>query len=160
MKTKGLTMHAIRLVCILAFAIPESPASAEDWPQYLGPTRNSLSPQKGILRRWPDKGPEVLWTAPVGKGFGGPVVKDGKVYLLDRDDKVGDNLRCLDFASGKELWNFAYDAPGTVMFPGSRSVPTVDGDQVYSCGHNGDVYCVDATTHKPVWSRNLWTWSV
>src|ERR1041384_4881694 len=83
----------------------------DDWPQYLGPTRNSLSPQKGILRTWPEKGPEVLWTASVGRGFGGPVVKDGKVYLLDRDDKAGDNLRCLDFANGKDLWHFGYDAP-------------------------------------------------
>lgn len=115
-----------------------------------------MSPQKGILRSWPEKGPEVLWTAPVGRGFGGPVVKDGKVYLLDRDDKVGDNLRCLDLSNGKELWHFAYDAPGTVMFPGSRSVPTVDGKHVYTCGHNGDLYCIDINTHKPVWNKNIW----
>ena len=53
-------------------------------------------------------GPEVLWTANVGIGFGGPVIKDGKVYLLDRDDKVGDKLRCFDLSSGKELWSFGY----------------------------------------------------
>jgi outer membrane protein assembly factor BamB len=35
------------------------------------------------------------------------VVKDGKVYLLDRDDEVGDNLRCFNLADGTELWNFA-----------------------------------------------------
>jgi hypothetical protein len=57
---------------------------AQDWPKYLGPDRNSKSPQKGILRLWPEKGPDVLWTADVGIGFGGPVVKDGKVCLLDR----------------------------------------------------------------------------
>jgi len=131
-------------------------ASAGDWPQYLGPNRNSTSAEKGILRTWPEKGPEVLWTATVGRGFGGPVIKDGKVYLLDRDDKVGDKLRCLDFANGKELWSFAYDAPGTVMFPGSRSVPTVDGKHVYTCGHNGDLYCLDINTHKPVWNKNVW----
>ncbi len=130
---------------------------AEDWPQYLGPKRNSTSSQKGILLAWPEKGPEVLWTADVGIGYGGPVVKDGKVYLLDRDDKVGDNMRCFDFSNGKELWNFAYDAPGAVMFPGSRSVPAVDGNRVYSCGPYGDLYCIDINTHKPVWNKNIWT---
>ena len=50
---------------------------AADWPQYLGPDRNSISPEKGILRSWPENGPEVLWTVTVGKGFGGPVIKDG-----------------------------------------------------------------------------------
>ena len=148
--------HRKALVCVASLILLANSAFAEDWPQYLGPTRNSIWPQKGLLRSWPEKGPEVLWTVPVGRGFGGPVVKGGKVYLLDRDDKVGDNLRCLDLSNGKELWSFAYDAPGTVMFPGSRSVPTVDGDKIYSCGHNGDLYCVDTKTHKPVWNKNVW----
>ncbi len=148
--------HRKSLIYVISLTLLAHTASAEDWPQYLGPTRNSMSPQKGILRTWPEKGPEVLWTAPVGRGYGGPAVKDGKVYLLDRDDKVGDNLRCLDLSNGKELWSFAYDAPGTVMFPGSRSVPAVDGDKVYSCGHNGDLYCIDIKTHKPVWNKNIW----
>jgi len=148
--------HRKALVWVSSLTLLANSASAEDWPQYLGPTRNSISPQKGLLRSWPEKGPEVLWTAAVGRGYGGPVIKDGKVYLLDRDDKVGDNLRCLDLANGKELWHFSYDAAGTVMFPGSRSVPTVDGDKVYSCGHNGDLYCIDIKTHKPVWNKNIW----
>ncbi len=132
-------------------------SESSDWPQYLGPDRNSTSPEKGILHSWPENGLEVLWTVPVNRGYGGPVIKDGKVYLLDRDDKVGDNIRCFDFSNGKELWNFAYDAPGEVMFPGSRSVPIVDGNYVYSCGHNGDLYCIDISTLKPVWNKNVWT---
>jgi outer membrane protein assembly factor BamB len=130
---------------------------AQDWPQYFGPNRNGVSTQKDLLRSWPPQGPEVLWTVNVGIGFGGPVVKDGKVYLLDRDDKVGDNLRCFDLSSGKELWNFGYDAPGSVMFPGSRSVPTLDGNLIYSCGPYGNLYCIDINTHKPVWNKNVWT---
>src|SRR4030042_2156031 len=130
---------------------------SQDWLQYLGPTRNGVSTQKGILRSWPEQGPEVLWTVNVGKGYGGPVVKDGKVYLLDRNDEVGDIMRCFDLFNGKELWQFGYDAPGSVMFPGSRSVPAVDGNYVYSCGHNGDLYCIDINKHKPVWNKNIWT---
>jgi outer membrane protein assembly factor BamB len=129
---------------------------AEDWPQYLGPSRNSISAQKGILRSWPEKGPEELWTVTLGRGFGGPVAKEGRVYLLDRDDKVGDNLRCFDLSNGKELWNFSYNAPGSVMFPGSRSIPIVDGNNVYSCGPYGDLYCISINTHKPVWNKNIW----
>jgi outer membrane protein assembly factor BamB len=129
----------------------------DDWPQYLGPKRNSTSPAKGLLRSWPQSGPDVLWTVPVGRGYGGPVIEDGKVYLLDRDDEVGDKLRCFALADGKELWSYAYDAPGSVMFPGSRSVPTVDGSRVYTCGHNGDLHCIDVDTRKPIWKANVWT---
>lgn len=152
-----MRFHTSSLVLFLfGVTVLTAPAGDLDWPQYLGPHRNSTSDQKGILRTWPTNGPAILWTVPVGKGFGGPVVKDGKVYLLDRDDKVGDTLRCLDLSTGKELWQFAYDAPGTAMFPGSRSVPAVDGNRVFSCGHNGDLYCIDINTHKPVWNKNVW----
>jgi hypothetical protein len=131
--------------------------SAQDWPQFLGPERNSTSPQKNLLRAWPESGPDHLWSVNLGIGYGGPVVKDGKVYLLDRDDEVGDKLRCFDLNTGEELWKFEYDAPGSVMFPGSRSVPIVDDNYVYSCGPYGDLYCLDIHTHKPVWNANIWT---
>ncbi len=153
MKIKIFRRSIILLLCISAL----NTATAQDWPQYLGPNRNSMSEQKGLLRTWPQQGPEVLWTAEVGIGFGGPVVKGGKVYLLDRDDKAGDKMRCFDLTTGKELWSFSYDSPGAVMFPGSRSVPIVDGNRVYSCGPNGNLYCIDINTHKPIWNKNVWT---
>ena len=132
-------------------------SKAQDWPQFLGPDRNSISPQKGLLRSWPEKGLEVLWAVNIGIGYGGPVVKNGKIYLLDREDGVCDIMRCFDLLTGKELWRYSYDAPGTLPFPGSRSVPIVDDRHVYSCGPNGDLYCIDIQTHQPVWKKNVWT---
>ncbi len=129
---------------------------AADWPGYLGPRRDGTSTQKGLLRTWPSEGPKVLWTVPLGVGFGGPAVSGGKVYLLDRDEKVGDSLRVFDLSTGKELWSFAYDAPASFMFSGSRTSPTVDGDFVYTCGPLGDLYAVSTSTHRPVWHKNIW----
>jgi outer membrane protein assembly factor BamB len=145
----------IKLITIIA-ALSVVCAFAADWPGYYGPRRDSTSTEKGLLRSWPKEGPKVLWTAPVGIGYGGPAVSGGKVYLLDRDDKVGDNLKCLDLANGKELWNFAYAAPYSANHPGSRSTPIVDGNNVYSCGQLGDLYCINTSTHKPVWNKNIW----
>jgi outer membrane protein assembly factor BamB len=149
----------LRLIFTTAFMLIfiTSNICAQDWPQFLGSERNSTSPQKNLLRSWPENGPDVLWTADLGIGYGGPVVKDGKVYLLDRDDQVGDKLGCFDLNSGEELWRFEYDAPGSVMFPGSRSVPVVDDKHIYSCGPYGDLYCLDLQTHQPVWNVNIWT---
>jgi outer membrane protein assembly factor BamB len=153
LKMKQSKMSLLLLVLLVCI----SNINAQDWPQYFGPNRDGVSSQKGILRSWPQQGPEVLWTTNIGIGFGGPVVKDGKVYLLDRDDKVGDKLRCFDLSNGKELWSFGYEAPGSVMFPGSRSVPLIDGNLIYSCGPYGNLYCIDINTHKPVWNKNVWT---
>ena len=147
-KPKILLLAAAFFTCLMSL-------QAQDWPQFLGPTRNSISPETGILRTWPETGPEVLWTAPVGIGYGGPVVKDGKIYILDRDDQVGDILRCFDMEDGKELWKFAYDAPGTFSFPGTRGVPAIDGNRVYSCGPYGDLYCLDINSHEPIWKKNI-----
>jgi outer membrane protein assembly factor BamB len=149
--------NKLKLIIVFAFIALINTVNAQDWPQFLGPHRNSTSDEKGILRSWPETGPEVLWTANVGIGYGGPVVKNGNVYLLDRIDSIGDNMRCFELATGKELWNCAISSPGSFPFPGSRSVPSVDGNFVYACGAVGDLFCVDINTHKPVWHKNIWT---
>jgi outer membrane protein assembly factor BamB len=143
------------VAALVAFSLT-SAAAAADWPSIYGPRRDSTSDQKALLRTWPEAGPKVLWTAPVGAGFGGPAVSDGKVFLLDREEEVGDTLRVFDLSSGKELWSFAYDAPGSFMFAGSRTTPTVDGEHVYTSGPLGDLYAISTKTRKPVWHKNIW----
>lgn len=150
MKRVSLLLTPLLLLCLAL------ESNAQDWPQYLGPNRDSKSAQKNLLRSWPADGPEVLWTDSIGIGYGGPVVQNGKIYFLDRNDETGDIMRCMDLNTGSELWRFAYAAPGSVMFPGSRSVPIVEGNHVYSCGPYGDLYCFDTESHKPVWNKNVW----
>nr|WP_319509964.1 PQQ-binding-like beta-propeller repeat protein [uncultured Draconibacterium sp.] len=153
-----MKINPINLLKVFCFVLAGTTSiQAQDWPQFLGPEGNSTSPQKNLLREWPENGPEVLWTTDVQIGFGGPVVKDGKVYMLDREDKYGDHVRCFDLNTGAELWKYSYESPGEVEFPGSRSVPAVDYKYVYSCGQNGELYCIDINTHEPVWTKNVWT---
>ena len=156
---KSRCKNTIRLLLVLLVTFPVITGielKAQDWPQFTGPNRNNTSPQKGLLRSWPENGPEVLWSVNIGIGYGGPVVKNGKIYLLDREDGVCDIMRCFNLKTGEELWKFSYDAPGTLPFPGSRSVPIVDDRHVYSVGPNGDLYCFDIQTYKPVWKKNVW----
>jgi outer membrane protein assembly factor BamB len=132
-------------------------AYAADWPQINGPTRDAVSTEKGLLKSWPEAGPKVLWTTAVGGGYGGPVVRDGELYFLDRVDDQKDILRCFDLATGAEKWRYEYDCPGKVGHTGSRTPPTVDDKYVYSVGLMGNFLCVDRKTHKPVWQKNLMT---
>lgn len=126
-----------------------------DWPQYRGPDQDGTSPEKGLLRSWPKGGPEVLWTVPLGVGYGGPAIRDGEVYILDRVDNTQDVLRCLDLDTGKELWRYAYDARGRLSHNGSRATPTVDEKYVYTIGPFGHIKCIDRTSHEVVWSKHL-----
>jgi outer membrane protein assembly factor BamB len=147
--------HSLKILAVM-LTVSVTTAVAADWPWIYGPRRDHTSEQKGLLRTWPPDGPKVLWTVPVGAGFGGPAVSGGNVYLLDRDEKVGDTLRVFDLASGKELWTFAYEAAGSFMFAGSRTTPTVDGEYVYTVGPIGDLHAISTKTRKPAWRKNIW----
>ena len=143
------------LLALVVLLFPPRLLRASDWPQFLGPDRNGVSSETGLVRSWPATGPKALWTVQLGGGFGGAAVQGGKVYVLDRLAEKQDVFRCFDLATGKEEWSCAFEAPGTVSFPGSRSTPAVDDRYVFGVGCFGGFYCVDRATHRPVWRQDL-----
>ncbi len=142
---------------LIAFCLLVSAVSAGDWPSFQGPKCNSVSSETGLARKWPASGPRVLWTVPVGEGYGGPAVRDGQVFLLDRVGSTTDTLRVFDLKDGHELWSCSYSAPceKKYAYPGSRSTPSVTEETVYVAGPMGDVVAIDRKTHKPLWHRNI-----
>ena len=142
------------LAVLVSSALSHSVA-AGDWPQFMGPKGDGTSVEKGLVRAWPAEGPKVLWTVPLGPGYGGAAIREGSVYLLDRVDQKQDVLRVLDLASGKEAWSFSYEAPGAISHDGSRSTPAVTDKFVYTIGPFGHFHCVDRATRQVVWKKNL-----
>lgn len=139
----------------LALAVLVTTAAAADWPQFMGPNGDGTSAEKGLARSWPTDGPKVLWTVPLGPGYGGAAIRDGKVCVLDRVDRQKDVLRCLALETGKEDWTFGYEAPGPIDHDGSRSTPAVGEKFVYTIGPFGHFHCLDRTSHEVVWKKNL-----
>ncbi len=157
----------LTLLCLLT-AIPY--AHADDWPGWMGPKRDNVWREKGILDAFPAGGPKVLWRAKVSNGFSGPAVADGLVVItdfvskadlspdnFDKDKFVGkERIQCLDAKTGAVKWTFDYDATYTVSYPnGPRCTPNIDAGKVYTLGAMGNLYCFDAKTGKVVWSRDL-----
>ncbi len=126
-----------------------------DWSQFLGPTRDGHSAEMGILRRWPETGPKELWSGDVGPGFGGAAIRDGEVYLFDREDDARNVLRCFDHETGEELWRLDHPAPGRLGYNGSRSVPAVGERLVFACDPFGRAVCVDRESGELVWQTDL-----
>lgn len=134
-----------------------SSSFAGDWPQFCGPNRNNISTETGLADSWPEAGPKVLWETEVHDGYSGPAIKDGKVYLIDRE---GDNslLRCLALDSGKELWRVSFADAAEMKskkFAGTRGTPTIAGDAAYLVTGYGTFACIDLKTKKVRWSHNL-----
>src|SRR6188768_2280321 len=68
----------------IAVVLSAAPVVADDWPQWLGPQRDGIWRETGILTSFPKAGPKVLWRVPIGGGYAGPAVANGLVYVTDR----------------------------------------------------------------------------
>ncbi|HJZ92824.1 MAG TPA: PQQ-binding-like beta-propeller repeat protein [Gemmataceae bacterium] len=128
--------------------------TGSDWPTFLGPTRDGVSPEKGILTRWPREGLKVVWEVPMGLGFAAPVVSKGRVFHFDR---FGDDnrLSCRTAETGKLLWKFEYPTDYRDLYgysPGPRACPMVDDDRVYVYGPEGMLHCLTVADGKVAWS--------
>jgi outer membrane protein assembly factor BamB len=131
-------------------------ASAADWPQWRGPARNGVSPEKGLLREWPKAGPPLVWTYDkAGIGYSGPAVVGGKLYVLGARDGT-DLVIALD-GDGKELWTTKIGKmfAGNAYTAGPNATPTVDGEVLYALGSQGDLVCLALADGKERWRKNL-----
>ncbi|MEM1354467.1 MAG: PQQ-binding-like beta-propeller repeat protein [Planctomycetota bacterium] len=140
----------------LAVAFLTLPILADDWPQHLGIQQDATSAETGLLDAWPANGPPELWRHDVGVGFAGPAIVDGQVFLNDRVQGEADVLRVFNLDTGEELWQFRYDAPGRINFPGSRSTPCVTDTHVYMTGGFGHIHAVNRETHRADWQFNIY----
>jgi outer membrane protein assembly factor BamB len=148
---------------VLAFGLGS--AHAEDWPRWRGPRQDGISRETGLLKQWPKDGLRQLWTAKLSGGFSGIVVADGRLFTQTKDQNQ-EIVLCLDAASGKELWRYAYECDYTAhksftgggmpkSRTGPRGTPTVEGDRLYTQGATGILLCLEAKTGRKVWQQDL-----
>ena len=117
---KACFMMVPFLIAFFAITSADTLARADDWPEWLGTNREGVWRETGLIHKFPAGGPVVRWRAPVGTGYSGPSVADGRVYVMDRErarDKSGKPLRvtregvpglertlCLNADDGKLVW--------------------------------------------------------
>jgi len=164
-----MRLNALVLTC-LVFAASAS-VSADDWPQWLGPNRDSVWREDGVVDQFPEQGLPVKWRKPVALGYSGPAVAGGRVFVTDyvqgsggitniaakRDALEGtERVLCLSADTGDTLWEHEYDRAYKISYPsGPRCTPLVDEGKVYTLGAQGDLFCFDAATGRRIWSKVL-----
>lgn len=126
---------------------------AQDWPQWLGPSRDCKVAGFEAPQTWPEELTRV-WRVNVGQGEATPALAGDRLYVFARegDEEI---LRCLDAAEGNELWAHRQAARAVTgpasPYPGPRSSPAVSEGKVVCLGVGGAVTCLDAATGRKVW---------
>ncbi len=146
----------VQLLVALSLGAASAAASAADWPEWRGATRNDHSPDKDLLDSWPTEGPKRIWlNQNVGLGYSGFSVVGDRLFTMGlRDDE--EFILCLDATTGKELWATSAGARYTNKWGGGpRGTPTVDGDLLYAMGGQGTLVCAQTRDGKVVWRKSM-----
>ena len=125
------------------------------WPQWRGPNRDDISPDRGLLKDWNQKAPKLMWTAEgMGSGYAGVSLEGGKIYTTG-NLKDGQGVVALNL-DGKVLWSKSItETVPKHQRDGSRCTPSVDGERLYAIASSGKIVCLNANTGDAVWSRDF-----
>ena len=147
------------LLCLTFLSLTTtSTATADDWPQWGGPRRDLVWREEGIVKTLPTRGllPRV-WSTPIGEGYSGPSVANGRVYITDfvRAKRI-ERIHALDAETGKILLTRTYPVRYSISYPaGPRMTPVVEDDRVYTIGAMGDMFCLKVSDGTVVWKKNF-----
>src|SRR4051794_34382826 len=64
--------------------------AGSDWPIFLGSHQDSRSPETGIVTKWGESGPKLVWQVKLGTSYGAPTIAAGRLMQFDR---FGDKSR-------------------------------------------------------------------
>ncbi|MFN8007890.1 MAG: PQQ-binding-like beta-propeller repeat protein [Terriglobia bacterium] len=153
-RTNAIQKALILGIYFLGMGFTTLKANAQDWPQFLGPSRNGVYSGAPLGEAWPATGPPLVWKIPAGQGFSSPVVSNHKVILFHREENQ-ERIDCLDSKSGKLIWSFSYPTRYRDDFgfdEGPRGTPAIVAGFVYTFGAEGMLHCLNFENGQRVWS--------
>ena len=153
----------ILFISFIIFCFPGGSINAQEngeWPCFHGLSRINKSVESGLLKKWPEKGPELLWTvSDLGEGYTSVSIAKGYLFTAGIKDK--------------QTWVFSFDLNGKLIwkkfngrswettmshartYTGSRSTPTYDEGVIYHLGDLGRLTTFEYQNGKEIWSREL-----
>ncbi|TWU07882.1 PQQ-binding-like beta-propeller repeat protein [Stieleria varia] len=157
----------VTLLCCLCVSV----SFADDWNQWMGPTRDGVYREAGIADSIPEGGLPIRWRVPVFGGYAGPAVVGDRVYLMDYERTKGEmietpdarpeqegfeRVRCFDANTGNQVWEHKYAVNYKISYPaGPRATPTVIDGVVVTLGAQGDLIALNASNGEMMWQVNL-----
>ena len=162
------------LVAVFAFAVLAGPSIIElraqanqlHWRQWGGPSRNFIVNSTGLADKWPEAGPPVMWSRPLGTGHSAILVDEGRLFTMYRAGNgrarrgpwdAEETVIAMDAATGKTLWEHKYPSrrEDFSFGAGPHSTPLIVGGRLFTIGTQKQMFAFDKTTGKVLWSRDF-----
>jgi outer membrane protein assembly factor BamB len=120
--------------------------------EWRGPDRSGIYNETGLMKKWPDGGPKLIWEADnAGFGYSSATVTDDAVYITGRKDS-SDVLTAYT-PDGKKKWETVYGKAWMANHDGTRCTPTYYNGNIFLISGSGDIVCV-GSDGKIKWSKN------
>ncbi len=132
-------------------------AVTSEWPRLLGPGDDAHSPERPLLKAFPESGPKKVWEVAVGEGYAAPVIAEGRVVLFHALDGK-ETLECLDAETGRRFWSHDYEVTYQDRYgfaDGPRGSPVVGDGVVMTLGVTSLLTAVDLKSGRQLWQRDL-----
>jgi outer membrane protein assembly factor BamB len=122
--------------------------------EWRGVNRSGIYNEKGLLKVWPEDGPEIVWEYEgIGNGYCSPIFTSDNMYILGEIDTIA-YLFAFD-SNGKLLWKKDFGNEWVGSYRGSRSSPTVVDDLIYATSGLGNLVCFNRRSGEKKWSINM-----
>jgi len=145
----------MKIFILISFILVLSGCSnTKNSSQWRGPDREGIYYETGLLKEWPEDGPELPWSFEgLGAGHSSVGIGSGRVFINGMPDTLG-ILYSFDL-NGNLLWEKTYGEEWHKNYTGPRSTPLVVDDLVYLESGIGEVFCFNAESGEIIWSVDL-----
>lgn len=143
----------IKLQTLFVIFLITTSGLAQDIKEWRGSNRNGVYSAESLLNKWPDGGPELLWSfEELPDGYASLCIVDNTIYTTGKRDSL-DVCIALQI-NGEILWETAYGRSWNGSDPKTRCTPTYDSGKLYVSSGYGDIACIDAHSGNILWKLN------
>ena len=139
------------LLALVALALS---LNAQEIIEWRGVGRTGLYQETGLLKTWPQEGPQLLWSIDgIGEGYSQLGIANDKIYVtgMKGDNHMG-YMSEIDL-NGKLLQQKGYSEEWVGNYSGARGSVTIRDGKMYHLTGLGMLVCVDQKTLNVVWKK-------
>lgn len=144
-----------RVILVMTLSLIIGSLVAQEIAQWRGPDRDGKYPDTGLMKQWPEEGPQMLWHYDdLGLGHGSAAVTSQGVFTTGTTEDGNGFVVALNH-EGVKIWQTEIGKEWMDNFEGTRSTPLVYGDKLYIMSSYGYLACMNTEDGNVVWDTEL-----